>query len=172
VGFGQCKNFFLRLGPWNYLWWLGTLYFRKNAYMWDRIWFMTLLTWQKCLYVGPWKILWQLGTLYFRKKMLTCGTPPKFLDDLERSFFKIMLTCRTKVGLWGYCGAYGVTKQAWNSECSATVATIMMKVFYVTKFARKSNIMKRSVRNVINQWRQNVVASLINDFLVVYVYSC
>jgi hypothetical protein len=54
--------------------------------------------------------------------------PTKFHDDLEHSTFKIMLKCGTKVG-WCYCGAYGVTKQVWNSERLATVATIMTKVF-------------------------------------------
>jgi hypothetical protein len=102
--------------------------FKNNAYMWDQIWFMTPLTWQKCLHVAPWKILWRLGTLYFRKNAYMWDQT-KFYDDLEHSIFKIMLTCGTKVGLWCHCGAYGVTKQSWNSERSATVATIMTKVF-------------------------------------------
>jgi hypothetical protein len=31
--------------------------FKNNAYMWDQSWFMTPLTWRKCLHVGPWKNL-------------------------------------------------------------------------------------------------------------------
>jgi hypothetical protein len=37
--------------------------------------------------------------------------------------------------------------------------------FFVTKFARKWNIMTRSATNVINKWRWNVIVSLVNYFL-------
>jgi hypothetical protein len=84
--------------------------------------------------------MWDPAKLYddlehsFLKKNAYMWDLTKFYDDLEHSIFKIMITCGTKVGLWRYCRAYGVTKQAWYRERSATVATIMMKVF-VTKFA-------------------------------------
>jgi hypothetical protein len=55
--------------------------------------------------------------------------PTEFYDDMEHSIFKIMLTCGTKIGLWRYYGAYGVTKQAWNRERSTTVPSVMTKVF-------------------------------------------
>jgi hypothetical protein len=29
------RDLCLHVGPWNNLWWLGTFYFRKKAYMWD-----------------------------------------------------------------------------------------------------------------------------------------
>jgi hypothetical protein len=66
--------------------------------MWDQSWFMTPLTWLKCLHVGPWKILLRLGTLYFRKNAYMWD-PTEFYDDLEHFVFKIMLTCGTDVGL-------------------------------------------------------------------------
>jgi hypothetical protein len=64
-----------------------------------------------CLHVGPWNYLWRLGILYF-KIILTCGTkvglwrrwhgenaymwnPRKIYDDLEHSIFEKMLTCGT-----------------------------------------------------------------------------
>jgi hypothetical protein len=84
--------------------------FQNNAYMWDQSWFMTPLTWRKCLHVGPWKILWRLGTLYFWKKCLHVG-PYWILWRLGALCFKIMLTCGTDVGLWRFFRAYGVTTQ-------------------------------------------------------------
>jgi hypothetical protein len=44
---GTLENFMM---TWNTL-------FYNNAYMWDQSWFMTPLTWRKCLHVGPWKNL-------------------------------------------------------------------------------------------------------------------
>jgi hypothetical protein len=92
VGPGQCKKFPFEWDP-------GTIYddlehtiFRKNAYMWDQSWFMTLLTWQKCLHVGPVKFYDDLEHSTF-EKMLTCGTQLNFMMTWNA------LTCGTKVGL-------------------------------------------------------------------------
>jgi hypothetical protein len=66
----------------------NTLFFEKNAYIRAQSWFMTLLTWRKCLHVG-------LG---------------KFYDDLEHSTFEKMLTCGTQLSYgppWAhYLGGY------------------------------------------------------------------
>jgi hypothetical protein len=123
---GVCSKKRLHVGPNWILQLLGTLYFKimltrgtkvglrrcwpgENTYMWD-----------------PKKFYDDLEHYFW--KMLTCGTQLNFMMTWNTTF-KIMLTCRTKAGLWHYYGAYGITKQAWNRECSAKVATVMMKVF-------------------------------------------
>jgi hypothetical protein len=55
--------------------------------------------------------------------------PTEFYDDLEHSIFKNNADMRDQSWFMTLCRCYGVTKQAWNIECSTTVATIMTEVF-------------------------------------------
>jgi hypothetical protein len=93
-----------------------------------------------CRWLGEQAYMWDLEKFYhdlkhsiFLKKAYMWD-PTEFYDDLEDSTFKIMHTCGTKIGLWRYCGAYGVTKQAWNRERSATISIVMMKVLFSLNF--------------------------------------
>jgi hypothetical protein len=66
--------------------------------------------------------------------------PTEFYDDLEHSVFK------NNAYMWGQC--WSVTflqslwrqKTAWNSECPATVQTIMTKVFLSLNFLKSELI--------------------------------
>jgi hypothetical protein len=145
---------------------------QKNAYIWDPIEFYDdlehsifkiMLTCETI--VGLWRCwpgenvyMWDPTKFYDElehsifERILTYRTIPNFMTSWN-TIFKIMLTCGTRVGLWHCCGAYGVTKLAWNRECSVQYQPLWWKSFFVTKFARKWNIMTRSARNIINQWR-------------------
>jgi hypothetical protein len=72
--------------------------FEKKIYMWD-----------------PTEFYDNFEHSIFEKKIYMWD-PTEFYDNFEHSIFEIKYTCWTKVGLWCYCGAYGVTKQASNRD--------------------------------------------------------
>jgi hypothetical protein len=54
--------------------------------MWDQSWFMTSLTWQKCLHVGPWKFYDDLEHSNFEKCLH--GTLLNFMTTWNNTFLK------------------------------------------------------------------------------------